>query len=176
MLTSDLDVLVLTLTLILRPSQQYSAQPAVAQALKISTYRLQCLTRWWNNIREAGVTLVDLVTEKGCPKIDTLPPDARDVHFTFYRKGTMEEKPQEKPTEPAADITPNTTHATPAFCRGPSQQISVGVLYPCSMPSSRNPTLSADAMSCPSPEVCVFPLRPVYDASDVASHDRCSLV
>jgi len=114
MLTSDLDVLVLTLTLILRPSQQYSAQPAVAQALNISTHRLQCLTRRWNNIREAGVTLVDLVTEKGCPKIDTLPPDARDVHFTFYRKGNTEEKPQEKPTELAADVTPHTTpHATP---------------------------------------------------------------
>jgi E3 ubiquitin-protein ligase HUWE1 len=114
MLTSDLDVLVLTLTLILRPSQQYSAQPAVAQALNISTHRLQCLTRRWNNIREAGVTLVDLVTEKGRAKIDTLPPDVRDVHFTFYRKEGIEDKPQEKPVEPTADATPHVTpHATP---------------------------------------------------------------
>src|SRR5258708_5364249 len=114
MLTSDLDVLVLTLTLILRPSQQYSAQPAVAQALNISTHRLQCLTRRWNNIREAGVTLIDLVTENGRAKIDTLPPDVRDVHFTFYRKEGIEDKPQEKPVEPTADPTPHVTpHATP---------------------------------------------------------------
>lgn len=114
MLTSDLDVLVLTLTLILRPSQQYSAQPAVAQALNISTHRLQCLTRRWNNIREAGVTLADLVTEKGRAKIDTLPPDARDVHFTFYRKEGTEDKPQEKPVESTADVSPHVSpHATP---------------------------------------------------------------
>ena len=135
MLTSDLDVLVLTLTLILRPSQQYSAQPAVAQALNISTHRLQCLTRRWNNIREAGVTLVDLVTEKGRPKIDTLPPDARDVHFTFYRKEGIEEKPQEKPVEPAADITPHIApHATlrkstsaPAQTQPPTQTGAVSI-------------------------------------------------
>ena len=114
MLTSDLDVLVLTLTLILRPSQQYSAQPAVAQALNISTHRLQCLTRRWNNIREAGVTLVDLVAEKGRAKIDTLPPDVRDVHFTFYRKEGIEDKPQEKPADLITEVTPHVTpHATP---------------------------------------------------------------
>ncbi|EEB89746.1 hypothetical protein MPER_12125 [Moniliophthora perniciosa FA553] len=83
--TSDLDILVLALNLLLRPSQQYSSQPAVSQALNISTPRLSALAKRWPHLREYGVELVDLANSKGSPEIDSLPSEARDVNFTFYR-------------------------------------------------------------------------------------------
>ncbi|KAK7053298.1 E3 ubiquitin-protein ligase tom1 [Paramarasmius palmivorus] len=83
--TSDLDVLVLALNLLLRPSQQYSSQPAVSQALNISTPRLSALAKRWPHLREYGVELVELANSKGSTEIDSLPSEARDVNFTFYR-------------------------------------------------------------------------------------------
>ncbi|KAF7308833.1 hypothetical protein MKEN_01083200 [Mycena kentingensis (nom. inval.)] len=55
--TPDLDVLILALNLLLRPSQQYSAQPSVSHALNISTPRLQSLAKRWPHMREYGVSL-----------------------------------------------------------------------------------------------------------------------
>ncbi|KAJ7084416.1 hypothetical protein B0H15DRAFT_888578 [Mycena belliarum] len=83
--TPDLDVLILALNLLLRPSQQYSAQPSVSHALNISTPRLQSLAKCWPHLREYGVSLVDLSTRQGSPAVDALPTEAREVHFSFYR-------------------------------------------------------------------------------------------
>lgn len=80
-------MLVFALNLLLRPSQQYSAQPSVSHALNISTSRLQSLAKRWPSLREHGVSLVDLVTEKGDAFVDALPPDAREVNYSFYRTG-----------------------------------------------------------------------------------------
>lgn len=87
MSTSDLDILVLALNLLLRPAQQYSAQPAVTRALSISTHRLQSLGKRWSNLREYDVSLVDLVTDQGKPVLDALPIEAREVQFKFYNTG-----------------------------------------------------------------------------------------
>ncbi|KAK7057165.1 hypothetical protein R3P38DRAFT_3252330 [Favolaschia claudopus] len=83
--TPDLDVIILALNLLLRPSQQYSAQPSVSHALNISTPRLQSLAKRWPHLREYGVSLVDLASPSGVATIDALPSDAREVHFSFYR-------------------------------------------------------------------------------------------
>ncbi|KAI3618920.1 ubiquitin-protein ligase [Moniliophthora roreri] len=98
--TSDLDVLVLALNLLLRPSQQYSSQPAVSQALNISTPRLSALAKRWPHLREYGVELVDLANSKGSTEIDSLPSDARDINFTFYRTSgeTSKEGDEAAPT------------------------------------------------------------------------------
>jgi E3 ubiquitin-protein ligase HUWE1 len=85
--TSDLDILVLALNLLLRPAQQYSAQPAVTRALSISTHRLQSLGKRWSNLREYDVSLVDLVTDQGKPVLDALPIEGREVQFKFYNTG-----------------------------------------------------------------------------------------
>lgn len=87
MSTSDLDILVLALNLLLRPAQQYSAQPAVTRALSISTHRLQSLGKRWSNLREYDVSLVDLVTDQGKPVLEALPIEAREVQFKFYNTG-----------------------------------------------------------------------------------------
>ena len=81
--TSDLDILILALNLLLRPSQQYSAQPSVSHALSISTTRLQSLAKRWPHLREHGISLVDLAGEKG--GVEGVPPEAREVNFSFYR-------------------------------------------------------------------------------------------
>ncbi|KAJ7770214.1 hypothetical protein DFH07DRAFT_269298 [Mycena maculata] len=83
--TPDLDVLILALNLLLRPSQQYSAQPSVSHALNISTPRLQSLAKRWPHLREYGVSLVDLASPQGSASVDALPAEAREVHFSFYR-------------------------------------------------------------------------------------------
>lgn len=88
MFTSDLDVLILALNLLLRPAQQYSSQPAVLHALSISTSRLTSLAKRWPNLRDYDVNLADLVSEKGKAQVEALPNEAREVNFVFYRQPT----------------------------------------------------------------------------------------
>ena len=83
--TSDIDVLVLSLNLLLRPSQQYSTQLALSHALSISTPRLLSLADKWPYTRENAVSFVDLVSPDGDLKVRSLPAEARKVHFNFYR-------------------------------------------------------------------------------------------
>ncbi|KAI0063633.1 hypothetical protein BV25DRAFT_1854068 [Artomyces pyxidatus] len=100
--TSDLDVLVLALNLLLRPAQQYSAQPAVSRALSISTPRLQSLAKRWSHLREYGVSIIDLVTEAGKASIEALPTEAREVQFNFY-KTDKNDRAKEKPKDMEID-------------------------------------------------------------------------
>lgn len=103
--TSDLDILVLALNLLLRPSQQYSAQPSVSHALSISTTRLQSLAKKWPHLREYGIGLVDLSCGEGNAELEALPAEAREVNFTFYRttEGTgAGEKKAEDSVEPTS--------------------------------------------------------------------------
>lgn len=119
--TSDLDVLILALNLLLRPAQQYSAQQSVAQALSISTPRLQSLARRWVSFREHGVGLADLVNNRGASQVESLPTELREVHFTFYRKDArLENKP--KDVSPVSDLVPRTPVRKSS---GPAPTISV---------------------------------------------------
>ncbi|KAL1945966.1 hypothetical protein VTO73DRAFT_1968 [Trametes versicolor] len=106
MFSSDLDVLILALNLLLRPAQQYSSQPAVSHALSISTPRLTSLAKRYPNLRDYDINLVDLVSEKGKAQIEALPTEAREVNFVFYRQAPSgaaatkeKEKEKEKPVE-----------------------------------------------------------------------------
>lgn len=85
-------MLVLSLHLLLRPSQQYSAQPAVTSALNISTPRLRSLAKRWPNLREYGISLVDLVSISGLPQVESLPSEAREVNYSFYRTDSKEKE------------------------------------------------------------------------------------
>lgn len=102
--TLDLDILVLTLHLLLRPSQQYSAQPAVTHALNISTPRLRSLAKRWPNLREYNVSLVDLINEKGSPGVEALPSEAREVNYSFYRTGSQEKEKKEEKQDEGGDV------------------------------------------------------------------------
>lgn len=77
--------MILALNVLLRPAQQYSAQPSVSQSLSISTQRLQSLAKRWPYLREYGIGLVDLSSAKGSPEVDALPTEAREVNFSFYK-------------------------------------------------------------------------------------------
>jgi E3 ubiquitin-protein ligase HUWE1 len=95
--TADLDVLILALNLLLRPSQQYSAQPSVSHALNISTPRLQSLAKRWPNLRDFGISLVELASNS--PEVDALPSEAREVNYSFYRTGTTKEQEKKMDTD-----------------------------------------------------------------------------
>ncbi|GLB37041.1 putative protein with domain of Unknown Function (DUF913) [Lyophyllum shimeji] len=97
--SSDLDVVILALNVLLRPAQQYSAQASVSHALSISTPRLLSLAKRWPHLREYGISLVDLARSKGSPEVDALPTEAREVNFTFYRTAAGADAEKEKETE-----------------------------------------------------------------------------
>lgn len=100
MTTSDLDVLIYSLNLLLRPAQQYSAQPAVSHALSLNTSKLTSLSKRWPNLHDFDVSLVSLAGENGRAQVDALPNEAREVVFTFYRKdGSHGKKEKEKETD-----------------------------------------------------------------------------
>ena len=102
--TSDLDVLILALNLLLRPSQQYSAQPAVSHALSISTTRLQSLARRWPHLGEHGIGLVNLAGNKGMEDLEDIPPEAREVNFNFYRTDTSSNVEPEKVLDESPEV------------------------------------------------------------------------
>lgn len=82
---SDLDIVLLSLNVLLRPAQQYSSQSSVTHVLNVATSRLMVLAKKWPHIREHGVRLVDLVSSSRKTEVENLPPDARDVSFSFYK-------------------------------------------------------------------------------------------
>ncbi|KDR75882.1 hypothetical protein GALMADRAFT_248624 [Galerina marginata CBS 339.88] len=105
--TSDLDILILALNLLLRPSQQYSSQPAVSHALSISTARLQSLAKRWPHLREHGIGLADLVGNKHGGGLGAVPPEAREVNFSFYRTDTSVSSESESKVEDDAETSIN---------------------------------------------------------------------
>ncbi|KAI9511134.1 hypothetical protein F5148DRAFT_1373973 [Russula earlei] len=129
--TSDLDILILALNLLLRPAQQYSAQPAVTRALSISTYRLQALGKRWSNLREYDVSLVDLVTDQGRPVLEGLPTEAREVQFNFYT--VKAKRPKERANEMEVDLPESSQGSqralAPASTASSSQAAGATTLY-----------------------------------------------
>ncbi|KAF9268895.1 hypothetical protein L218DRAFT_977318 [Marasmius fiardii PR-910] len=124
--TSDLDVLILALKLLLRPSQQYSSQPAVSQALNISTPRLLALAKRWPHLREYGVELVELANSKGSTEIDNLPAEARDVNFTFYRTDTGS-KPRDEGEQTTTESTSTPRKPAPTSTSTSSGAVNIHI-------------------------------------------------
>lgn len=90
MLSSDLDIIIATLLLLLRPSQQYSGQPGLGQTLNVSTIRLEAFIKAWPSLREHGIEMVDLVDDKSDERLEKLAQDASEVNFSFYTTGEDE--------------------------------------------------------------------------------------
>ncbi|QRV79604.1 E3 ubiquitin-protein ligase HUWE1 [Ceratobasidium sp. AG-Ba] len=81
--TSDLDVLVAVLNLLLRPSQQYSSQPPTSHTLNISAPRLQALALRWPGLREAGMELHELLDSSAPPPPVVAKPKAPETSIRF---------------------------------------------------------------------------------------------
>ncbi|KAL6310318.1 hypothetical protein BKA93DRAFT_924556 [Sparassis latifolia] len=166
MFTSDLDVLILALNLLLRPAQQYSAQPAVLHALSISTPRLISLAKRWPNLREYDINLIDLVGNKGRLQIEALPDEAREVSFTFYRQhssGVHSGKEKERASD--VDVFDSVTQTlsrkpgAPSSSGAPALAVSSGAVnvhIDCKTIESREPmdvlADTVEAYSIPSSE------------------------
>jgi E3 ubiquitin-protein ligase HUWE1 len=100
---------ILALNVLLRPAQQYSAQPSVSQSLSISTQRLQSLAKRWPSLREYGLGLVDLSSPKGSPEVNALPIEAREVVFSFYKTDAGSNCDKEKNMETDVLETPSSS-------------------------------------------------------------------
>ncbi|KAF8625408.1 hypothetical protein AX15_005373 [Amanita polypyramis BW_CC] len=113
--TSDIDILVLALNLLLRPSQQYSTQLTLSHALSISTPRLLSLAKRWPCTRENGISLIDLVSLDGNAKVSSLPAEARKVYFSFYRTESSTSETDMKVEVDVFDTahTPRKVHTSP---------------------------------------------------------------
>ncbi|KAF9531661.1 hypothetical protein CPB83DRAFT_79933 [Crepidotus variabilis] len=115
---SDLDVVILALNVLLRPSQQYSSQPAVSHALSISTARLQSLAKRWSNLRENGIGLVELASSKR-EDVEGVPAEAREASLTFYRTDTPMTVTEQKP-EDSPEVSPATPRKLPTAAAVPA--------------------------------------------------------
>lgn len=132
MFTSDLDVLVLTLLLLLRPSQQYSSQNFVIESLGLSTSRLESLLKPWLGVREHGIDLLELVSDHESHKIAKLPPEASEVNYSFYRRpvtqdeGNKESKMdiEEPPKPQAQNVQPGPVNIHIASLAGSSSGVT----------------------------------------------------
>ncbi|KAL4078441.1 hypothetical protein V8B97DRAFT_1881842 [Scleroderma yunnanense] len=122
--TSDLDILMLALNLLLRPAQQYSAQPAVSVALNISTPRLLSLSKRWPNLHEHGISLLDLASRNALPQVDVLPGDVRDVSFVYYKIDTKE---KDQKAENETFETPTAPHKATSASISNSGPINIHV-------------------------------------------------
>ena len=71
--TSNLDILILVVNLLLCPSQQYLAQPAVSHALSVSITQLQSLAKRLPHLQEYDIGLMDLASNKGIDESEGVP-------------------------------------------------------------------------------------------------------
>ncbi|KAG8983821.1 hypothetical protein FRB90_005708, partial [Tulasnella sp. 427] len=119
--TSDLDVLIADLKVILRPSQQYSAQPPAAQTTNISSARLISLAQSWAPLRDHGIELHDFLDAKkqGSVELD-LSGESGDVQFQFYRKSAEKVQEQSGPAESPTSTQQTSIPAVPSSSQ-PSQ-------------------------------------------------------
>ncbi|CUA66624.1 E3 ubiquitin-protein ligase HUWE1 [Rhizoctonia solani] len=126
--TSDLDVLVAVLQLLLRPSQQYSSQPPTPHSLNISAPRLQALAMRWPGLREAGIELHELLDKPAQP-VPVVPPKAKapdtGIRFGFGTSSSGFATPTQVATGastpragvPSSGVVPNSGDVTFQFYR-----------------------------------------------------------
>ncbi|KAJ3575128.1 hypothetical protein NP233_g1305 [Leucocoprinus birnbaumii] len=123
LLCSDLDIVLLSLNVLLRPAQQYSSQSSVTHVLNLATPRLLVLAKRWPHLREYGIRLVDLVSSNRRAEIEGLPLDAREVSFSFYRTdvgaGATQPKEKEEGEPPVTPLKSPTTTAQNTPSTGP---------------------------------------------------------
>lgn len=79
--TTDLDVLLATLRLALRPAQQYSSFNSSLSSIPYSERRLLNLAQPWGT-REHGIEMVDLASDKALD----VPLELLEPEWQFYRK------------------------------------------------------------------------------------------
>ncbi|KAG8936847.1 hypothetical protein FRC02_010709 [Tulasnella sp. 418] len=125
--SSDLDVVLASLKVILRPSQQYSAQPPSSHTTNISSARLLSLAQSWTSLREQGVELHDFLDKKKPHITLELTGESGDANLQFYRKSndTSESTITAEPNAPSTSTpisSENTQRdATGSSSQGPSQ-------------------------------------------------------
>ncbi|GAA5909447.1 hypothetical protein JCM8208_006528, partial [Rhodotorula glutinis] len=119
--TTDLDVLLATLRLALRPAQQYSSFNSSLSSIPYIERRLLSLAQPWGT-REHGIEMVDLASDKGLE----VPLELLEPEWQFYRKADKAAAPStsedagargdahEMDVEPQEPAAATTTGAAPS--------------------------------------------------------------
>ncbi|GAA5975362.1 hypothetical protein JCM5350_006450 [Sporobolomyces pararoseus] len=133
----DVEVLLATLRLALRPAQQYSSINSSLSSISFSDKRLLSLAQSWGT-REHGIDTVDIAQDKALE----VPLELQEPEWQFYRKSTagtgeaggasedkkekgkeveMEVEPSEQPAAPTSNVqtTPAPPRRTASFAPNP---------------------------------------------------------
>lgn len=122
LLTQDLDILEAALRLIFRRAQQIAANGPITSGdtFNLTPRRVLDLTFGWKPVRQAGLSMSDLVKEY-------LDPNAiknlEEVSFQFYRKASATSA---APSNKEPDIAGDAIAMTPAATPGPKSAIKSG--------------------------------------------------
>ncbi|KPV73687.1 uncharacterized protein RHOBADRAFT_16819 [Rhodotorula graminis WP1] len=105
--TTDLDVLLATLRLALRPAQQYSSFNSSLSSIPYIERRLLSLAQPWGT-REHGIEMVDLASDEGLE----VPLELLEPEWQFYRKADKAAAPSAPSAPPAPSVlsTPGPPH------------------------------------------------------------------
>lgn len=115
--TQDVDILVATLRLLLRPAQQYSTtahSPDLAPG-SVIVKRLLSLAHGWGPAREAGFDLDRLASEKPLAdgEEEDIPAELSEVVFQFYRRPPPTSERPDMDNASEAQTTPETPSRGP---------------------------------------------------------------
>ncbi|KAM0790628.1 hypothetical protein ACM66B_004490 [Microbotryomycetes sp. NB124-2] len=97
--TTDLDILLDTLKLALRPAQQFAMSHSSSYSFGIAEKRLLSLAQGWST-REYGLEMVDLASDSV-----EIPPELDEVDWQFYKKAAVVES-NETTAEASTSATP----------------------------------------------------------------------
>lgn len=145
LLSQDLDILEAALRLVFRRAQQIAANGPVASGdtFNLTPRRVLDLTFGWKPVRQAGLSMLDLVKEDVEP---SAIKSIQEVSFQFYRKASAQvATTSQKESEAAGDAIAMTPVATP----GPKSAIksSKSILPGPSAPSTSNAAAGSKTQS-----------------------------
>ncbi|GAA6006127.1 hypothetical protein JCM11491_002040 [Sporobolomyces phaffii] len=195
----DVEVLLATLRLALRPAQQYSSINSSLSSIPFSDKRLLSLAQSWGS-REHGIDTVDIAQDKALD----VPLELQEPEWQFYRKsdgvnvgveGDKEKKDKgkevemevEQPEQPTASTSTANVHSTPApprrtasFVQNPQTPATPAVQPSTAAASTSKPTEGLTNVHLPnlrtSDKSTVDLLLDLIESHQVPEPDRLDLL
>lgn len=134
LLTRDLDILEAALRLIFRRAQQIAANGPIASGdtFNLTPGRVSNLTFGWKPVRQAGLSMSDLVKDEISPAAIA---NIQEVSFQFYRKAITSSSASSSATKDA-DAAGDGIAMTPAATPAPKSAMKSAKPTPAALPST----------------------------------------